>query len=151
MTRVLPFLQWSHLWHREIAYAGGTAGIQSADGVRGLVSVRAKHVESRRGRSDRFGHRRGEGGVERSCARYSDSEGKWSAVFAGGGHVRVAGVLEEEDGTWGSGEGRGGDGCVVNFSLVNFLEWIQYRRAEMLSLFSLLENRRNWTFLAYND
>jgi len=49
---------------------------------------------------DRFGHRGGKGSAELPLTRYFDSARKWSAVLAGGGHVRVAGVFEEEDGAW---------------------------------------------------
>ncbi len=81
--------------------------------------MRAEHVESRCGRRDRFGHRHGEGSVELSLTRYFDSTWKRSAVFAGGGHIHVAGVFEEDDGARGKGEGRGGDGSVRSFLVVD--------------------------------
>lgn len=58
--------------------------------------------------------RRGEGGTQLSYARCSEIRRHKSDVFAVGGCKRVARVFEEEDGKRGSGEGRGGDGCVRN-------------------------------------
>ena len=52
-------------------------------------------------------------GLVQTCQVF-DSKWKWSAVLAGGGYVRVARVFEEEDGAWGSGEGRGEDGDLGN-------------------------------------
>ena len=98
--------------HREEQFAGGTVGILAAHRVRRLVPVRAKHAQPRRGRCDRLGHRRSEGSAECSLKGHIDSASEWPPVLAGGGHLRVAGVFEEEDGARRGGEGRGGDGSM---------------------------------------
>ncbi len=91
--------------HREITTTGGTDGILAAHRVRRLVPVRREHDESWRGRRDRFGNRRGQGGAQLSHARFTETRRREFDVFAVGGYVRVARVFEEEDGTRGGGEG----------------------------------------------
>ena len=77
----------------------------------GVAGVTASGIERR------------EGGLELSHKGYFDAfgEGRWSAVFAGGGHVRVAGAFEEEDRTRGCAEGRGGDGSVGELDKDNYI------------------------------
>lgn len=75
--------------------------------------MRREHAQSRRGRRDPIRHRRGEGSAQLPHARSVETKRREPDVFAIGRCERLARIFEEEDGTRGGGEGRGGEGGVM--------------------------------------
>lgn len=93
------------LRYREKPVAGGTLGLLAAHRVRGFISMRRKHAQSRRGGRDPVRDQCRESRAQLPHERTAQAERPEPDIPAIGGCKPVARAFEEENGPRGKGGG----------------------------------------------